>query len=65
MMAGSLSSDMNVLEVATGTGLIAVNIASFVRYVVATDFSLKMIDAARMGGRCVSMYLPPNKNGGS
>ena len=47
MMSNSFSPDMDVLEVATGTGLIAVNIASFVRHVEATDFSPKMIDAAR------------------
>lgn len=47
LMASSLSSDMDVLEVATGTGLIAVNIASYVRHVEATDFSPKMIDAAK------------------
>jgi len=28
LMAGSLSPDMDVLEVATGTGLIAINIAA-------------------------------------
>jgi len=46
-MAALLSPDMNVLEVATGTGLIAVNIAAYVRHVEATDFSPKMIEAAR------------------
>ena len=35
------------MEVATGTGLIAVNIAAYVRHVEATDFSPKMIEAAR------------------
>lgn len=47
LMAASLSPDMDVLEVATGTGLIAVNIASHVRHVEATDFSPKMIEAAK------------------
>ena len=47
MMGKSLSSDMNVLEVATGTGLIAVNIAPYVSHVEATDFSPKMIEVAR------------------
>jgi ubiquinone/menaquinone biosynthesis C-methylase UbiE len=47
MMGTSLSSEMNVLEVATGTGLIAINIAEFVRNVEATDFSPKMIEAAK------------------
>ena len=47
LMAGSLSPDMVVLEVATGTGLIAVNIAACVRHVEATDFSPKMIETAK------------------
>jgi len=47
MMAASLSPGMDVLEVATGTGLIAINIASYVRNVEATDFSPKMIEAAK------------------
>ena len=46
MMANALSSDMDVLEVATGTGSIAINIASYVRHVEATDFAPKMIDKA-------------------
>lgn len=37
---------MNVLEIATGTGLIAVNIADSVQSITATDFSPKMIEAA-------------------
>lgn len=47
MMGNALSSDMNVLEVATGTGLIALAIAGFVRSVEATDFSPKMIETAK------------------
>lgn len=46
-MSNSLNKDMNVLEIATGTGLIAANIAPFVRTVEATDFSPKMIEVAR------------------
>lgn len=46
-MAGVLSSDLDVLEVATGTGLIAVNIAAHVRHLEATDFSPKMISKAK------------------
>ena len=46
-MANSLSPDMDVLEVATGTGLIAINIAACVRHVEATDFSAKMIEKAK------------------
>jgi ubiquinone/menaquinone biosynthesis C-methylase UbiE len=38
---------MQVLEIATGTGLIAVNIAESVRSVAATDFSPKMIETAK------------------
>ena len=47
LMTGSLSCDMDVLEVATGTGLIAINTASCVRHVEATDFSPKMIEKAK------------------
>lgn len=47
MMSNVLTSDMNVLEVATGTGLIAANIAGFVKSVEATDFSPKMIKKAK------------------
>ena len=47
LMASSLSFDMDVLEVATGTGLIAANIAACVRHVKATDFAPKMIEKAR------------------
>ena len=41
-----LTKKMNVLEIATGTGLIAVNIADSVRTIEATDFSPKMIETA-------------------
>jgi len=47
LMAGVLSSDLDVLEVATGTGLIAVNIAAHARHLEATDFSPKMISKAK------------------
>ena len=46
-MASSLSPDMTVLEIATGTGLIAINIAAHVYRVEATDFSPKMIAKAK------------------
>ena len=46
-MANALSSDMDVLEVATGAGLIAINIAPYVRQIEATDYAPKMIEAAR------------------
>ena len=47
LMSKSLSPDMKVLEVATGTGLISLNIAPYVCQVEATDFSPKMIEAAK------------------
>ena len=47
MMSEVLSPDMDVLEVATGTGLIATNIAGCVRSVEATDFAPKMITTAK------------------
>jgi len=47
MMAAVLSPDMNVLEVATGTGLIVVNIAAHVHHMEATDFAPKMIEKAK------------------
>jgi ubiquinone/menaquinone biosynthesis C-methylase UbiE len=47
MILDSLRPDMDVLEVATGTGLIGLGIAGGARSVTATDFSEKMIAAAR------------------
>jgi len=47
LIANSLLPDMDVLEIATGTGLISINIAAYVRHVEATDFSPKMIEAAK------------------
>ncbi|MPL95156.1 Ubiquinone/menaquinone biosynthesis C-methyltransferase UbiE [bioreactor metagenome] len=46
LISGALTKEMKVLEIATGTGLIAVNIADSVQSVVATDFSPKMIETA-------------------
>ena len=46
LMSEVLKADMRVLEVATGTGLITLGIAEFVRQVEATDFSPKMIETA-------------------
>ena len=46
-MGDILKRDMDVLEIATGTGLIAINIAPFVRSVTATDFAPKMIETAK------------------
>ena len=45
-----LAKDMKVLEVATGTGLIAHNIASFVKEIYAIDFAPKMIEVAKKKG---------------
>ncbi|MCL1919049.1 MAG: methyltransferase domain-containing protein [Peptococcaceae bacterium] len=47
LMASALSADMDVLEIATGTGLIAVNIGAIVHHMEATDFSPKMIEKAK------------------
>lgn len=46
-MGKILTKEMRVLEIATGTGLIAANIAQYVHAVEATDFSPKMIETAR------------------
>lgn len=47
LMGQSLSSDMEVLEVATGTGLIASHMGAHVKRLEATDFSPKMIEKAK------------------
>jgi len=47
LMSEVLTKEMDVLELATGTGLIAVNIAGSVRSITATDFSPKMIETAK------------------
>jgi ubiquinone/menaquinone biosynthesis C-methylase UbiE len=47
LMSSALQKDMDVLEVATGTGLISLHIANSVRSVVATDFSPEMIKKAK------------------
>jgi ubiquinone/menaquinone biosynthesis C-methylase UbiE len=46
-IAQTLRPDMDILEIATGTGLIALQIAMGVKSVVATDFSEGMVAAAR------------------
>ncbi len=43
----NLTSEMNVLEVGTATGLVAREIAGRVKTVVATDISEKMIEQAK------------------
>ncbi len=45
-----LTKDMTVLEVATGTGLVAKEIADRVKSIEATDFSEKMIATAKKSG---------------
>ena len=45
-MGKVLTKDMNVLEIATGTGLIAINISQYVHSIEATDYSPKMIATA-------------------
>jgi ubiquinone/menaquinone biosynthesis C-methylase UbiE len=47
LMASALSVAMDILELATGTGLIACNIAESVRSVTATDYSPGMIATAQ------------------
>ena len=47
LMSESLMPHMDVLEVATGTGLVAINVAGNVCHVQATDYSPKMIEKAK------------------
>jgi ubiquinone/menaquinone biosynthesis C-methylase UbiE len=47
LVSEDLRADMNVLELATGTGLIALNVARFVLRIEATDFSPEMIARAK------------------
>jgi ubiquinone/menaquinone biosynthesis C-methylase UbiE len=47
LMGNALTKEMNALEIATGTGLISINTARYVHSIHATDFSPKMIDAAK------------------
>lgn len=46
LMSEALTKEMKVLEIATGTGLIAINIANSVQSITATDYSPKMIETA-------------------
>ena len=46
-MPAVLTKEMDVLEIATGTGLIAINVADAVHSIEATDFSPKMIETAK------------------
>lgn len=55
MMGAVLRPDMEVLEVATGTGLIACHVAGYVKRVCATDFSPGMIRAAQKKKGSVSL----------
>jgi len=54
LMSVVLTKEMRILEIAIGTGLIAINIADFVQSVEATDFSPKMIEAA------MKKHIPDN-----
>lgn len=54
LISRALTKEMRVLEIATGTGLIAINVAPFAKSVEAVDFAPKMIDAAR------KKQAPPN-----
>lgn len=54
LMASALSKEMRVLEIATGTGLIALEVAQSVHSVEAIDFAPRMIDAAK------KKAAPPN-----
>ena len=56
MMLDALTPDMEVLEVATGTGLVACHIAGGVKHVTATDFSESMINVAK------KKHAPANVN---
>ena len=47
LISEKLTKEMKVLEIATGTGLISINIADFVQSIAATDFSPKMIETAK------------------
>ena len=47
LMSEILKKEMDVLELAAGTGLIAANIADAVHSIEATDFSPKMIETAK------------------
>ncbi len=57
LMSETLTKDMDVLEIATGTGLIAINIAPYVHSVEATDFSPKMIETARKKSCPVNIHF--------
>ena len=47
----------DVLELATGTGLIARHVAGAAHSFEATDFSLEMITQARSGNACVKLHF--------
>ncbi|GHS90483.1 SAM-dependent methyltransferase [Bacteroidia bacterium] len=57
LMSSVLKKDMDVLEVATGTGLIATHIAGYVKSVIATDFSRGMIEKAKKKPRLENLQF--------
>ena len=46
-MSKIFTKDMKVLEIATGTGMISINVAEYVSSIEAIDFSPKMIETAK------------------
>ncbi len=68
-IAEPLRKDMEVLEVATGTGLVAKRMSEYVKSIEATDFSKEMIAMAKKSEyasnihfSCADMFNLPFKN---
>ncbi len=47
LISARLTKDMRVLEIATGTGLVALQVAAYAHSIEATDYAPKMIAAAK------------------
>lgn len=56
-MIGAAVKRKNVLELATGTGLIAKNIVRYAHQIEATDFSSKMIEEAEKGNHSSKLHF--------
>lgn len=56
-MIGEEVKRKNVLELATGTGLIAKNIVRYAHQIEATDFSSKMIEEAEKGNHSSKLHF--------